>query len=296
MRGTWRWRSVGTGLFRLCVLAFTLTATSACAEAPGGQARANASGATLKARFSPPAGYTRVPVKPGSFGAFLRGMPLKPDGAPVLLHSGKEKWTQSLHAAVIDYDVGKRDLQQCADAVMRMRAEYLWAANRKDEVCFKFTSGHPYPWAKAKRGYRAKVSGNKVDFVQSAKPSSTRAAFRAYLDRVYTYAGTASLTRELKRVQSGPVEPGDVYIQPGFPGHAVLVVDVAQNGKGERVALLAQSYMPAQSIHVLQNQRGPWFFVDRGELRTPEWRFEPGALHRFGASCAPKSARRSVGP
>ena len=42
---------------------------------------------------------------------------------------------------------------------------------------------------------------------------------------------------------------GDVLIQGGSPGHAVIVVDMAENpATGEKLYLLAQSYMPAQDI------------------------------------------------
>lgn len=49
--------------------------------------------------------------------------------------------------------------------------------------------------------------------------------------------------------------------------------------------MLAQSYMPAQDIHILKNpSRGeiPWYDVDFGsKLVTPEWVFDRGALRRF---------------
>ena len=49
------------------------------------------------------------------------------------------------------------------------------------------------------------------------------------------------------------IEIGDVFIQGGFPGHAIIVVDLAENEVGEKCFLVAQSYMPAQEIHVLKN-------------------------------------------
>lgn len=36
-----------------------------------------------------------------------------------MLYNGSQKPNQSVHYAVFDIDVGKEDLQQCADAVMR---------------------------------------------------------------------------------------------------------------------------------------------------------------------------------
>ena len=58
----------------------------------------------------------------------------------------------------------KNGLQQCADALIRIRSEYLWDNNRKDEIGFKFTSGHYCSWTKYAEGYRPKINGNKVTF------------------------------------------------------------------------------------------------------------------------------------
>jgi hypothetical protein len=51
------------------------------------------------------------------------------------------------------------------------------------------------------------------------------------------------------------------------------------NNSGEKVFLLAQSYMPAQEIQILKNstnsELSPWFSADFvGKLITPEWTFE----------------------
>jgi hypothetical protein len=82
---------------------------------------------------------------------------------------------------------------------------------------------------------------------------------------------------------------GDVYIHGGFPGHAALVVDKAVNKKnGSFVFLLAQSYMPAQEIHILQSfdhHLTPWYPSDFGvTLETPEWIFSRSELARFPSS------------
>ena len=224
----------------------------------------------LSGRFAPPPGFVRVPLESGSFGEWLRQAPLLPPGSPVLLHTGEPKPNQRVHAAVLDIDIGSRDLQQCADAVMRLRAEYLLAAGRAREICFRSVRGEKLRWQ-----------------------GSGAAAFRKYLDKVFAYANSASLLRELDPVQgAAPIEPGDVYIVPaggGFFGHAVIAMDVAEGAKGSRVFLLAQSYMPAQSIHVLVNRRepdlDPWYpDVRDADLATPEWTFAPGSLRRFPAA------------
>jgi hypothetical protein len=45
------------------------------------------------------------------------------NGNIVLLYSGNKKYRQDIHAEVLNIDVSKKDLHQCADAVMRLRAD-----------------------------------------------------------------------------------------------------------------------------------------------------------------------------
>jgi hypothetical protein len=210
----------------------------------------------LQTRFAPPPGTSRVSLPAGSFGAWLRQLPLYPSDHPVHLYTGARKPRQDVHAAVVALDVGSRDLQQCADAVMRLRAEYLLASGQPDRIRF-----HPDPGRPTVLAYTGR----------------SRADFGRYLTRVFSDAGSASLQAELGRV-SGPVQPGDVLIQGGHPGHAVQVLDVAE-GNGKRYLLLGQSYMPAQQFHVLKNlgepAHSPWY--DQAALSrppgllTPEW-------------------------
>lgn len=185
-------------------------------------------------------------------------------------------------------DVGERDLQQCADAIIRLRAEYLRQAGRFEEIHFNFTSGHRADYVKWREGYRPVVSGNSVRWEKRDQRDERYAGFRGYLDKVFEYAGTQSLSRELSPVNDvREVAIGDVFIRGGFPGHAVIVVNVAESEGGRRrLFLLAQSYMPAQDIHVLRNPNdpdlSPWYDVDFGqELLTPEYTFRRGELRRF---------------
>lgn len=46
---------------------------------------------------------------------------------------------------------------------------------------------------------------------------------------VFSYAGTASLEKELKSISLEDLQTGDVNIEGRFPGHAVIVVDLAMN-------------------------------------------------------------------
>lgn len=242
----------------------------------------------LANRISPPDGFQRQQTAEASFAHWLRRLPLKKGQPRVHLFDGRVKGNQSAHVAVIDIDVGPRDLQQCADAAIRLRAEYLYANGMANRIAFNFTSGDRASFRQWSRGFRPAVQGNTVRWARSAPAESSYRTFRNYLRTVFAYAGTLSLIGELPRVfDVGRMQIGDIFIQGGSPGHAVIVVDMATDRKmGRRVFLLAQSFMPAQDVHILKNPghpaMSPWYDVDFGSrLRTPEWTFTPNDLRRF---------------
>lgn len=246
---------------------------------PGGQ--------DLGTRIPAPPGYQRVPLPDSAFGAYLRKLPLKAHDSPVHLHTGELKSRQDVHVAVIDLDVGKRDLQQCADAVMRLRGEYLFAQGDYPGIRFHFTNGFPVDFQQWGEGRRVSVQGNRCTWYTGAGRDFSHASFRRFMDLVFTYAGTLSLEKELKAVPLADLQVGDVFIRGGSPGHAVIVMEVAeQPSSGKKQFILAQSYMPAQEIHILRNplseSGSPWYPLDFGQtLYTPEWTFQANQLRRF---------------
>lgn len=230
-------------------------------------------------RFVPPPNTVRANVTAGSFAHTLRNLHLRPAGTPVLLYNGKPKASQHVHAAVVDISTGTKDLQQCADAIMRLRAEHLFANGPQDAIAFDFTNGFRATWKRWRAGGRIRVSGNTCTWVDGARTDSSHAQLLKFLEMVFTYAGTLSLSKELVPATDMPLQAGDVYIQGGSPGHAVIVLDVARHTDGRIFFLLGQSYMPAQDLHVLRNTTdagyGAWFEYGKGAtLRTPEWTFQ----------------------
>lgn len=256
-----------------------------CQSQPTGKI-INIKGITVEERFNPPEGFKRKNYSTGSFEYYLKNLPLKPSGSKVHTYDGSLKQPDNVYEAVLNMDVGDKDLQQCADAVMRLRAEYLFAAKRYDEIHFNFTNGNKAEWEKYAAGYRFQPKSNS--WVKTAKEDNSYKSFKEYLELVFTYAGSLSLSRELKPIDVEDMEPGDVFIKGGSPGHAVIVLDVVEDSKTDvKLFILAQSYMPAQEIQILKNGipadiLSPWYTTDFGPyLKTPEWTFTRSQLMRF---------------
>jgi hypothetical protein len=245
-----------------------------------------ADGTTIESRFVVPEGFTRLAGEEGSMTSFLRKVALKPDGSTVKLFTGEDKPWQNVHVAVVDMEIGKKDLQQCADACIRLRAEYLWNTKQFEKIKFHLTNGFLMDYMSWRNGNRLAVNGNNTSWVKKAEVSTSHESFRAYLDIVFTYAGTLSVEKELKKIELKDMMPGDVFVVGGSPGHAVMVMDVAKNSTGQKVFLLGQGYMPAQEIHIIKNpndpELSPWFSnqID-GPLETMEWTFSQFKLGRF---------------
>ena len=243
----------------------------------------NQKGNSIIERFLPPEGYERVTVEKKSFGNYLRTFPLKKYGSPVLLYNGDEK-RNKVYISVFDFPLLKTDLIQCADAVIKLKAEYLYKYGKYSEITFHITNGMIVPFERFLDGEQLIVSGNNVTWKSGYKKEAVRDSFDDYLKFIYSYAGTYSLSKEAKRKSIGNITPGDFFIYGGSPGHVVLVLDVAINKKtGRKIMLLGQSYMPSQEFHILKSYENinPWYFVEDEVLKTPEWTFEKGSLMEF---------------
>ncbi len=223
----------------------------------------------LEQRFLTPKGFERIEVNENSFAYYLRTLPLKEHGSSVKYYNGETKTVEDVYIAVVDQDIDAQDLQQCADAVMRLRAEHLYAQKKYNKIHFNFLSdGKP-------RYYNEYVKGDH-----------SYSKFRKYMRYIFSYANTASLRDEMMPVEINDMQIGDVFIQKGRPfGHAVIVVDMAENKAGKKIYLLAQSYMPAQETQVIVNPMStslsPWYALNNETITTPEWTFQPKDLRRF---------------
>jgi len=235
-----------------------------------------------------PEGYERLEYNQNTFQEWLRQLPLKQNDAKVHLFDHTLKSNQDAHYQIIDIDVGDRDLQQCADAIIRLYAEYLYSLGKYDDISFNFTSGDKALFKDWMNGLRPIVTNNQVTWEKQAADDFSYKNFRSYLNTVFTYCGSYSLAKEMNEVNNiNELQIGDVFLQGGLPGHGVIVVDIAVNLlSAEKIFMIAQSYMPAQEIHILKNPENksmsPWYKINTfDKLYTPEWTFNWKDLKRF---------------
>jgi hypothetical protein len=229
----------------------------------------NPNGSIIKTRFNLPHGYERVISDSNSFGSYLQNLPLKKDGSLVHLHDGTIRENDGIYLGVVDLPIGKS--HECADAVMRLRSEYLFSQKKYSQINFLTVGGKNF---------------NYINSLNGKQPSKTN--LWKYWEALFNVANTTSLNKQLKPKSLEKLEIGDVFIYPwngNAMGHAIIVVDKCINPEGKVKFMVAQSYFPAREIHVLNNPNengSPWYDLEFGELlETSELNFTKNQLKSF---------------
>ena len=188
-------------------------------------------------------------------------------------------------AAVAALDVGVGDLQQCADSVIRLHAEWLFAAGTaRRQLPRGVGRGH------ALRALGARASGwspHGLGFTwsSSARADAGHASYRRWLDAVFTYANTGSLARDGEPVAPAESPPrATSWCSRAARATPCSVLDLARAPDGRRALLLGQGYMPAQSFHVLRP----------GAAAAPGSSSSPGTCRSTPRSGRPFRGRRST--
>lgn len=243
-------------------------------------------GGTLETRIKVPDGYRRTDALQDSFTMFVRNYPLKEAGSQVLLYNGEPKGAQGDHVAVMKLPIENYDLQQCADSIMRMYAEYYYQLRQYSKIHFLFVSGFEARFDKWMQGYGISISGNDVSYVRDSSCDGSYESFKKFMRMVFNYASTLSMVNESKEILPQDIEVGDVFLYGGSPGHVVMVADVCVDSQGKKAFLLAQGFMPAQEFHILKNDNsedGIWYYAEdiSYPFHTPQYTFESGSLRRL---------------
>lgn len=234
-----------------------------------------------------PTGFNYIFKQDSIYSNWLLNLKFKADRT-IYLHDGSARSNQFVQFGVLDIAIGKKDLVQCADAAIKLRADYLLSRQQYDQLIFTATSGDEISFDKWLKGTRWKErAGRLVAYNVNNQPINLSKEYNSFMEIVYAYCGTYSLSKQLKTVKDiDSIQPGNVFVEGGFPGHAVTVMAVAENSDGKRIFLLSQGYMPAQDFHLLKNYTdpglSPWYEVaDIYPLYTPEWQFGSGSLRRW---------------
>lgn len=265
------WRPVGTACMGLtaAVLLFMFSPWLPCRHSE--DVRAPRIG-----DIAVPCGYERQVSTGDGYQAFIRNLPLAPETERVAYYENPE-----MADAVEPYCHRVVDMpllsvsEQCADACIHIRAEYLFQNRRYRDLHFEDTQHNVmrYPWM-----------GGRL-----------REAYNNYLRHVYDWANTESLRNEMARRDSpADVEAGDVWCYDAHSrdsvryGHAMTVADVAIDSvTGEKIVMLVQGSTPACSIHVLRNtvepEISPWFRITAtdGIVDFGFAKYRPDELYHF---------------
>lgn len=225
-------------------------------------------GNTVLERFDSPLDYTRVPVRKNTFASYLRTLQLMPDGSQAHYYDGRPKPNDNnVYVAVVDLPISSKNIQMSASSVIRLVSEYLFTRQEFEKIAFH-------------------TEKQKISFANFSNGNYSKAEFNRYMDFVMERASTPSFCADLRPEKLENIHIGDVFVQNNLPnGHAVIVVDMVENKKGEKLFLLAQGFRPAQEIQIISNPNNPeispWYQLKEGELLTPEWRFMTSDLMRF---------------
>jgi len=238
------------------------------------------SGVTVLTRFNPPEGYTRVPAEEGSFAAWLRELPVRPDGTGVYLKDSTAR-EEDVHAAVLAMDIAKYGLMETTDALLRLRAEYLYEQGDYEKISFTFLSGFVFEFTKWADGQRVEVDGNKVKWVDGGEPSDDHDALIAYLKTLFIYSNASAIKSDVQ--DSADSSPGKIFLDTG---NGALIIDAAQGADGDILVMLCQGGTPVQDIFILKNALepaiSPWFRIPQnGQIITPDLVYVKSSLKQF---------------
>lgn len=203
----------------------------------------NKEGMTIGTRFNPPAGYERKAAPKGSMAEFYRNYPMFPSTHHVTNCFGH---TYD-NTQVLKMDLIGDNIQQCADAAMRLRCEYLFKQKMYDKISFHASNANIWSYNSYLTKNNKKVSEESL---------------REYMFYLFSWCGSKSLDDyDTVPVKFNDIQVGDIACRGGSPGHVVTIVDIAYpvDGSKDTIAVLfAQSFQPAQETEIVE---GRWYIL-----------------------------------
>lgn len=227
---------------------------------------------TIREVFTPPSGFKRIHLEESSFGHYLRNLPVV-DSVVVLTFKGAtfKVANDTTVAGVIPVAIEGKSLWHCMDILQVLHMDYLESNNRKQEISYPLPEGTSLSWLEWQNGVRPVFKGLKfvkesrhpklVSVYKIVQDSSVK-NFRRYCNTIFEFSGTQTFWHNSPHIKLAEIQPGDFIVKKGDKGHAVLIVDLAINEKGEKVALIGQGDTPACQFYLLMKEHNPWFKID----------------------------------
>jgi hypothetical protein len=226
----------------------------------------------IESRFDVPDGFHRIKVHPESYANWLRNLPLLPQGSPVLDYRGKEKLSanDTTLAAIIDYNIHGKKLEQCMDIIIRFRAEYLFSKHQYSDIQFYLPGNYTLTWTDWMNGFRPHYKGIQVTLIKTHPVDSSRTSFDQYLTEIFYHSYTQTAYYAYRPIKPDDIQIGDFFVKKGKKGHAVLVVDLAEDDHGNRIALIGHGDTPARQFHILNYKKDqPWVSLNTDQQYIP---------------------------
>ena len=205
--------------------------------------------------------YHRIGIEQNSFAEYLRKLPLKNEGSEVINYRGGifKSDSDTSVAFVVDLDIQGRRLEQCMDILVRLYADYLWRVNQNKNFILPLPGGTWLKWRDWNAGFRPVFKGIDVSMIKSDQPDSSYNAYQSYLNTVYSESHTQQFYHNYRPLERSEVQIGDIIIKKGTKGHAIMIVDMAKDQKGNILALIGNGDTPACQFFLLNHAADrPW--------------------------------------
>ncbi len=218
--------------------------------------------------------------------AFMRSLPVKEDGAKTMYYTTSPKENQDAHCAVLNLYLDGNNLQQFASSIMRLYAEYFWTNKDYANMKFMMVNGFTLDFDRWANGERVSFNDNAAQWTAGSKVADDYDALNDYLAMYFAYSDKNVLLKSSDKIKIENISVGDYFINTDS-GALAMVVDVAEDGNGDKCFLLAAGGNPGQDIEILKNDAhengDPWYYLSeiKDEVKTPEFTFKSRSLYHL---------------
>jgi len=156
------------------------------------------------------------------------------------------------------------------DILVRFYSEYLWEKNEQGNLSLPLPGKQSLKWSDWQQGYRPKFRGINFDLIKSEKCNFAKNNFNKYLNLIFAESHTQQFYFAYPVIERQNIQVGDFIVKKGVKGHAVMIVDLAQNANGDLIALIGQGDTPACEFYLLiYNNDNPWIPLNFSEELIP---------------------------